>query len=151
MLLADDAVLASEEEVTRAFAAVNSASSDADKASLLQQLRDAQDAVATLRAAREREQCAARLAVCAGGDEAASLLEDLRSTGVPPDAACYHAALRACGGGTVGGEAQGEWAALLYDEMAVSQLHDGVVLTLTLTPLTSTPTLTLPTDYYPYP
>ena len=95
--------------------------------------------------------CAERVGLCAGGDEAASLLEELRSTGVPPDAACYHAALRACGGGTVGGEAQGEWAALLYDEMAVSQLHDGVVLTLTLTPLTSTPTLTLPTDYYPYP
>lgn len=64
-----------------------------------------------------------RVGACTGGDEAASLLEELRSTGVPPDAACYHAALRACGGGA-GGEAQGEWAALLYDEMAASQLHD---------------------------
>ena len=71
--------------------------------------------------------CAARVGACAGGDEAASLLEELRSTGVPPDATCYHAALRACGGGTVGGEAQGEWAALLYDEMAASQLHDAQV------------------------
>ena len=65
-----------------------------------------------------------RVGACAGGDEAASLLEELRSTGVLPDAACYHAALRACGGSAAGGGAQGEWAALLYDEMAASQLHD---------------------------
>ena len=77
--------------------------------------------------ALDRHRCAARVGACAGGDEAASLLEELRSTGVPPDAACYHAALRACGGGAVEGEAQGEWAALLYDEMAASQLHDAQV------------------------
>ena len=57
-LLADDAVLACEQEVTRAFAAVNSAPADADKAGLLRQLKDAQDAVAVMRADRERERCA---------------------------------------------------------------------------------------------
>ena len=57
-LLADDAVLACEQEVTRAFAAVNSAPSDADKAGLLRELKDAQDAVAVMRADRERERCA---------------------------------------------------------------------------------------------
>ena len=57
-MLADDAVLACEQEVTRAFAAVNSAPADADKTDLLRQLKDAQDAVAAMRADRERERCA---------------------------------------------------------------------------------------------
>ena len=57
-LVADDAVLACEQEVTRAFAAVNSAPADADKTDLLRQLKDAQDAVAAMRADRERERCA---------------------------------------------------------------------------------------------
>ena len=57
-LLADDAVLAAEQEVTKAFEAINSAPADADKAGLLRQLKDAQDAVAAARADRERERCA---------------------------------------------------------------------------------------------
>ena len=57
-LLADDAVLAAEQEVTKAFEAINSAPADADKAGLLRQLKDAQGAVAAARADRERERCA---------------------------------------------------------------------------------------------
>ena len=131
---ADDAAVPSiaegEREVSKAYVRLNAATDNAEKAELLQQLQQAQAALAELRAADRRDACQRSIASCADGEEAAGLLEELRTAGIPPGAACYHAALRACGGG--GGGSGGEWAALLYDEMAVARVHDAKAAALAL-------------------